>query len=265
MLSDLLRPRAVLGHLLVLAVAGTCVTLGFWQLDRLALVRADNERVAARMTEPPLELSALTVDGRVPDAEALEFRRVRASGTFRPEQEVLQRGQQHQGEAGFHVLTPLHLDRGGVVLVRRGWVPADRSEPPVAEAAPPAGRVTVSGVLERPVPQPSFGPRDPDEGELARVFHSDTARLDRQIDGELFVMLLRDDAAPDSIAPGALPVPAGPPILDERNHFSYAVQWFSFAGLALATYAAFLVSRHRARTRPEPAVTVRPAGGSGDG
>lgn len=246
MLHDLLRPRAVLGHLLVLAVAGTCVTLGLWQLDRLALVRADNQRVEARMDERTLELSTLTRAADPADEADLEFRRVLARGTFHPAQEVLQRGQQHQGEAGFHVLTPLYLDSGGVVLVRRGWVPADRSEPPVADAAPPTGRVTVSGVLERPVPQPSFGPRDPDEGVLARVFHADTGRLDRQIDGELFPMLLRDDTDPASITPGALPVPTGPPVLDERNHFSYAVQWFSFGALALATYAAFLVSRRRA-------------------
>lgn len=265
MLHDLLRPRALLGHLLVLAVAATCVAFGLWQLDRLATVRADNERVAARMTERPVELSALGAAALETDQAELEFRRVRASGTFRPEQEVLQRGQQHQGEAGFHVLTPLQLDGGGVVLVRRGWVPADRSEPPVAEAAPPAGRVTVTGVLERPVPQPSFGPRDPDHGVLARVFHPDTARLDGQIDGELYAMLLRDDTDPGSIAPGALPVPAGPPVLDERNHFSYAVQWFSFATLALATYAAFLISRRRSRDRADGSLLVSPDAGSGDG
>ncbi len=265
MLHDLLRPRALLGHLLVLAVAGTCVTLGLWQLDRLATVRAENERVAARLTEPALELATLRATASEAEQADLEFRRVRASGTFRPEQEVLQRGQQHQGEAGFHVLTPLQLDGGGVVLVRRGWVPADRSEPPVAEAAPPSGRVSISGVLERPVPQPSFGPRDPDEGVLARVFHSDTARLDDQIDGELYTMLLRDDTDPASIAPGALPVPAGSPELEERNHFSYAVQWFSFAILALATYTAFLFSRrrghgHRTDAPADAPVPVTPGG-----
>jgi len=83
-------------------------------------------------------------------------------------------------------------------------------------------------------------------------------------------MLLRDDTEPTSIAPGALPVPAGSPVLDERNHFSYAVQWFSFATLALATYAAFLFSRrrgHASRDRGQAAapVSVSPGGGSGDG
>lgn len=262
MRTDLLRPRAIARHLLVLAVVGACVALGLWQLDRLDTLRSSNARAEARMAEPAVDLAALAdPDADEPvDEAALEFRRVEVSGTYRPDEEVLQRGQQHptSGQAGFHVLTPLELTEGGVVLVRRGWVPSSLDDPPVAEAAPPTGPVTVSGVLERPVAQPGFGPQDPDEGELARVFHTDTARLDRQVDGELFPMVLRIDAEPPASLAADLPISAGPPVLDERNHLSYAIQWFTFASLALLTYAAWLWSRQR--RHPDPA-----AGGDGDG
>jgi surfeit locus 1 family protein len=265
MRSDLLRPRALLTHLLVLAVAVTCVALGLWQLDRLAELRASNALAAARMEEPPADLAALAdPDGStVVDEAALEFRRVAVRGTFRPDEEVLQRGQQHpfSGQAGFHVLTPLELVDGGVVLVRRGWVPATLSEPPVEEAAPPTGEVTVEGVLERPVSQPGFGPQDLADGRLARVFHTDTARLDEQIDGPLFPMVLRIDEEPPAASVSELPVTVGPPVLDERNHFSYAMQWFMFAILAVITYGAWLWTRRR-RSTSDPSV-VGPAS-SGD-
>jgi surfeit locus 1 family protein len=255
MRSDLLRPRALLTHLLVLAVAVTCVALGLWQLDRLAELRTSNALAAARMDEPPADLAALAdpAGTAVVDEAALEFRRVAVQGTFRPDEEVLQRGQQHpfSGQAGFHVLTPLELADGGVVLVRRGWVPATLSDPPVAEALPPTGEVTVEGVLERPVEQPGFGPQDPAEGSLERVFHTDTARLDGQIDGPLFPMVLRIDAEPPAASVSDLPVTVGPPVLDERNHFSYAMQWFAFGALAVVTYGAWLWSRRR-RTAGEP-------------
>jgi surfeit locus 1 family protein len=251
MRSDLLRPRALLTHLLVLAVATTCVALGLWQLDRLAELRASNALAAARMEEPPADLAALADPSadQVVDEVALEFRRVAVRGTYRPDEEVLQRGQQHpfSGQAGFHVLTPLELADGGVVLVRRGWVPSTLSDPPVAQAAPPAGEVVVEGVLERPVPQPGFGPQDPPDGRLERVFHTDTSRLDPQVDGPLFPMVLRIDAEPPTASVSELPVTVGPPVLDERNHFSYAMQWFAFATLALVTYGAWLWSR---RGRP---------------
>jgi surfeit locus 1 family protein len=257
--SDLLRPRAIVRHVLVLTVATACVALGLWQLDRLETLRTSNARAEARLVAPTVDLAALAdpASEQTVDPATLEFRRVEVTGTYRPDEEVLQRGQQHprSGQAGFHVLTPFELVDGGVVLVRRGWVPSELSDPPVAQASPPTGEVTVRGVLERPVGQPGFGPQDPDEGELVRVFHADTARLDRQVDGPLFPMVLRLDAeAAAEGAPTDLPVPAGPPVLDERNHLSYALQWFSFAALALVTYGAWLWSRGR-RGRPEGGAT----------
>jgi surfeit locus 1 family protein len=240
-LRDLLRPAAIVSHLLVLTVVVACVALGQWQVDRLQFVREQNARAVQRMAEPPVDLAAL-MDPAASDAvddAALEFRRVEVTGTYRPDEEVLQRNRQYRNQTGFHVLTPLELPNGAVVLVRRGWVPASLDQPPVAQAAPPPGDVTVIGLLERPVPQPSFGPQDPDEGRLERVFHTDTTRLDRQVTGELFPMILRIDAELDNPTEDQLPFPAGPPELDEGSHLSYAVQWHIFAVLALVTYVAW--------------------------
>ena len=256
MMRDLLRPKSLIGHLLVVTVAVTCVVLGQWQLDQLADIREQNDRSEARLSEPAVDLAALAdpENTATVDEAALEYRRVEVTGTYRSAEEVLQRNNSYQNQTGFHVLTPLELTDGGVVLVRRGWVPSASSEPPVTEAAPEAGEVTVEGVLERPVGQPSFGPTDPDEGLLRRVFHADTARLDRQVEGSLFPMVLRIDAEPSGPASlDDLPVPPGPPTLDERNHLSYAVQWHIFALIAVITYAAWL--RTRAKRLGEEAPT----------
>jgi surfeit locus 1 family protein len=252
MRSDLLRPRALLGHLLVLTVATACVALGFWQLDRLGQVREHNERLASRLEAEPADLGALAATGAVDDAE-LEFRRAEATGTYRPDEEVLQRGQQDpRGQQGYHLLTPLELGDGAVVLVRRGWVPTGLDTPPVAPAAPPGGEVTVAGLLERPVSQPGFGPQDPEEGRLERVFHPDTTRLDRQVEGDLLPIVLRLEEQQPAVE-GEFPVLLGRPVLDEANHRSYAVQWFTFAALALVTYAAWLLRGPRRRDDHPPA------------
>jgi surfeit locus 1 family protein len=246
MFRDLVRPKALLSHLLVLVVAGALAGLGLWQLDRLGQVRDNNALLAERLAAPPLDLADLVADSGV-DEEALEYRSVTGAGVFRPEEEVLQRNREHQGQQGFHLLTPLELEDGGVVLVRRGWVPASLSEPPVAEAAPPEGTVEVAGILERPVAQPGFGARDPDDGVLARVFHTDTQRLNLQVEGELYPMVLRlqEQEPPLNDGPGELPAAIPAPELDEANHLSYALQWFSFAALALITYGAWLWTRQR--------------------
>lgn len=251
MMRELLRPKALFSHVLVLSVAITCVLLGQWQLDRLDAIRERNARSAERLTQPAVDLAGLAdPDSSTPVDEAeLEYRRVEVTGTYRSHEEVLQRNNSYQNQTGFHVLTPLELTNGGVVLVRRGWVPSTLSEPPVAEAAPESGEVIVVGVLERPVGQPGFGPTDSDEGVLERVFHPDTTRLDRQVEGALFPMVLRIDAEPEGAATlDNLPVPPGPPTLDERNHLSYALQWHAFALIAVVTYGAWLRTRTKRRT-----------------
>ncbi len=251
MLRDLLRPTAILTHLLVLAVAVVCIALGNWQFGRLAEVQANNALLAERLDQPPADLAQLAgTDGDAVDEPALEFRRVEVTGSYRTDEEVLQRNRQHQNQQGFHLLTPLELSDGGVVLVRRGWVPAQLSEPPVTDALPPDGEVTVTGVLERPVEQPSFGASDPDTGALQRVFHTDTARLDRQVEGALFPMVLRLESQQPPLpdVPGELPIAIPRPELDEANHLSYGVQWYSFAALAVIIYGAWLWTNHRRRS-----------------
>lgn len=240
MLRSLLSARLLPSHVLVLTVAVVCVLLGQWQFDRLAEVRDHNARLEARYAAPPLTLD--TVDVSAASSGDLQFRRFTASGTFRPEQEVLHRNRDHHGAQGFHILTPLVTHEGPVILVRRGWVPREHDSPPVTEAPPPEGEVTVSGFLEQPVGQPGFGPRDPDEGHLQRVFHADLDRLEGQITGELFPMVLHlEELQPASGHP--LPLPAPRPVLNEANHLSYAVQWHTFALIALGAYGAWLWKR----------------------
>jgi surfeit locus 1 family protein len=247
----------LLSHLLVLTVVLTMVLLGQWQLRRLAEVRTVNETLAARVDAAPIGLDVL--DGVTLDDSGaiagLEFRRVEATGTYRPEDEVLQRGRPRNGQPGFHVLTPLDTT-DGTVVVRRGWVPDDLDTPGVPETAPPAGEVTVTGFLERSIPQPT-GPlsqTDTPDGRLERVFHADVSRIDQQVEGDLLPMLVHLEE--QSPAQGPLPLPAERPGFDEGTHLSYAVQWFIFATTATVAYGAWLrrrLSRSRAAGTTSPA------------
>jgi hypothetical protein len=50
--------------------------------------------------------------------------------------------------------------------------------------------VTVEGYLERSVPEPGFGPRNPAEGALTIAQVPDLERIAPQFDGEVFGMLV---------------------------------------------------------------------------
>jgi len=241
----LLSPRMLLSHVLVTAVVVGLVSLGLWQLRRWDDVRALNGRLEERLATAPVPFADLPDPdvGDTAGTSSLEFRQVTATGTYATDEEVLQRGGTLGGQSGYHVLTPLVLGDGTALLVRRGWVPFALDTPPVPEAAPPSGEVTVTGWLERPGVQPSgFGQKDPETGALERVFHADPLRLDDQVTADLRAMVLHLEAqSPTQEAD--LPVPAPRPEFSAGTHLSYAVQWFAFAAIAATVYVLWLRKR----------------------
>ncbi|MEX1164053.1 MAG: SURF1 family protein [Nitriliruptor sp.] len=252
-MRSLLRPAALLSHVLVLAVVGVLVTLGQWQLQRLEERRAQNELLEERLAAAPLDVADLAADSSIDDV-ALEYRRVSVTGIYLPDEELLLEGRSYQGQSGRDSFVPLELDDGTLVLVRRGWVPRELGPPPLADAAPPSGPVTVRGYLERSVPEPGFGPKNPPDGELAVIQVPDIDRIAEQLPGPTFPMIVRlvDQDPPPVRAEAlaergldALPAVYEQVPFDEGSHLSYTLQWHSFALLALIAYVAYWVKRLR--------------------
>jgi surfeit locus 1 family protein len=268
-MRSLLRPTAVLSHVLVLFVVLVLVGLGQWQFERLDERRDQNERLESRLAAEPVDLDALASEGEVDDV-ALEYRRVQVTGTYLGDEELLLEGRQFRGQAGRDSFVPLELRDGTLVLVRRGWVPRDLGPPPVAEAAPPSGQVTVEGYLERSVPQPGFGPQNPVDGELAILQVPDVERVAQQLPGPTFPMIVRltgQEPLPDAEVATARGLPSLPAVhpqepFDEGSHLSYGIQWSIFALLALVAYVAYWVTRLRGDEAVGPS-GADPAGGEG--
>lgn len=230
----LLTPKWLLGHVIVVAVAALFVSLGLWQLERHEQRTTRNALVAERMSVPPADLAEVAGAD-----EALDYRRVTLSGRYLAEEEVLLTPRAWQGRPGHHLLTPLRIDDGHAVLVVRGWVPFELDAPPVAQAAPPEGEVRVTGLLFPDEPPERFAPPIPAEGHLTSVSRVDVGRLQRQVDEPLrpYYVQLQEQDPP---AGGEVPLLVEPPELSAGNHFSYAVQWFLFAGVGLIGYPALV-------------------------
>lgn len=232
-MRSLLRPSFLVAHVVVIGIAVAFVNLGMWQLRRWEEVRAENVLVGARMAEPPVALDeALAGDGA-------EWRRVTATGVYRPAQEVLLSPRGRNGQPGHEVLTPLDLGDGRVLLVDRGWVPFEEDTPPVAAAPPPADGVTVEGWLREGRTASRALPRDAER--VLIVSDADTALLDGQVDGDVLPLWLVQSAPapPDGALPRLVPAPT----LDEGSHLSYAMQWFAFTAIGLVGYPLLLRRR----------------------
>ena len=249
-MRTLLRPRWLVVHVVVVALVVLFVSLGFWQLRRLDERRADNALIAANLAEEPQPL-AETLERYGDDPSALTYRRVTVTGTYRPDDEVLLTPRSVDRRAGHHVVTALETAPGTAVLVNRGWVPFALDTPPVAQAAPPTGDVTVEGILLPTQEAARYGNRDGGE-RLTYLSTVDVDLLQPQFDVTLypFSVLLQEQQPPA----GDLPIPAQPPEQSEGSHQSYAWQWFSFATIFGVGYPLLLrrsLASRRKSTAPD--------------
>ena len=234
-----MRRRAWVFAGIAIAVAALFVRLGVWQLDRLAWRRTVNARVQARLDRPPVDAFALPRD-----TAQLRYRRATVTGRFDWAREIVLTSRTRNGSPGVWLVTPLRVaGRDTAVLVVRGWVYAPDGET-VDRARWHEGDTTVAidgFVLPlADTPSPATFP-----GRTPRAYRQlDAMNAARDVGTPVLPLLLvqRGDSAPDG---GAIPPRLVPPRLDEANHQSYAIQWFSFATMALVSAALFVRAERR--------------------
>jgi cytochrome oxidase assembly protein ShyY1 len=226
----LLRPRWLLSHVLVLLLVLAMIGAALWQLARLDERRESNATIEARQELPTEDLDALLATADDP-GDDLQYRHATAVGTFDPSGEVLVANRTLEGAPGFWVLTPLVTAPGEAVLVNRGFVGrAIALEGGAADYAPPAGEVTVVGVVQ---PSRSGGVLVEAEG-VRQISRPDVEAIDEVVDETLAPVLLQlETAEPPMLA-------VRPPDLGEGPHLSYAVQWVVFTLIALIGYPLVL-------------------------
>jgi cytochrome oxidase assembly protein ShyY1 len=231
------RSRRVAVVVIAVFVAATCVNLGLWQLRRLDERRALNAEILDGRSASPL-----SIEDVARNAAAEPYRPATARGRYDVEHEVLVFGRSLDGEAGHHVVTPLLLPGGEAILVLRGWVPFAMQAPPVRAAVPPANEVRVEGFL---APDEGDGSVAPDADGVVRVLDVEGIASSLPYDVFPLPLQLAEQTPPQ---PGSLPIPVPLPELSEGPHLSYAIQWFSFALVALIGGAILILRDRRAAT-----------------
>lgn len=218
---------AVIG--IALALPLFCA-LGVWQLNRAAEKRGLQAQLASQSAEPALRLEA-----PIAEAEPPRYRRVTAKGRYDADHQFLLDNQIHGGQAGYHVLTPLRLDGSDLtVLVNRGWIPAgpDRQRLPELPVHMPAAEL--SGMVERfpAVGLKLKGAEIPTPGWPATVQVLEREPLERRLGYRLLpYQVLLDGGEGEGFLREWKPAN-----VDPDKSTGYALQWFSFAALALALF-----------------------------
>ncbi len=239
----LMSRRWIVLTAVVLAAVAVMVSLGFWQLRRLHSVRQDNARVRARLALPVASVE--TVLSPSVDPSSVAFRRVSVTGRYDRVAEILLQNRSFNGDPGSHVLTPLRMQDGRGVIVDRGFVPLDMTAREEEQARPPLFEtVSIIGELFPSDRKGVFSPAIPSTGRLTTIPRVDVPRIAKQLGYPVEPLYLRLESQTPA-QPGPLPVPPELPDLTEGPHLSYAVQWFLFAAVALATYVALQLKATR--------------------
>ncbi len=219
--------------LLVVAGSALCVRLGFWQLDRLKQRRAFNRQVLSMRDMPILDLN----EGIPADIAAMAWRKAKVAGEYDFENQFALRNQVWQNEYGYHLLAPLRF-HGGAILVNRGFIPAEGNETPEGwRRYDQPGEVLVEGQL-RVGGDVQIGGA-PETGEASRYFNSiELEQIAARLPYPILTVYIQPNLEANDSTP---PIPYQPEVeITEGSHFSYALQWFSFAAILFFGYPFYL-------------------------
>lgn len=229
---------------LAAVLAALFIRLGFWQLDRREEVMRHNAFISAQLRRPAVPYRELVRESPLrptPSALLVDtalvpwYRQTTVVGVPDYEKEFVVTGVSRNGSPGVHIFTPLRVE--GVrdaVLVNRGWV-----------YSPDAATVDLSRWRENRqsfsgytlvVPWGHSWSKVKGRG-IRPLYQNGVKRVLRGEFQALYVVA-RDSGGAES--PARLSLPA----LGNGPHMSYAIQWFSFAAIALG---GAIIVWHKAR------------------
>jgi surfeit locus 1 family protein len=184
------------------------------------------------------------------DVAASEYRPYRLSGHFLHEKEALvftslpdPKGR--FGGPGFWVVTPFALERGGTVLVNRGFAPQGRHLPRDRGETLNPGQTIVTGLMRPDEDRHMLLPGDRPQQNIfyARSVADIAAAKGIARPVAPFTIDLLADATPQ----GGLPQAGETRMAFANNHLQYAITWYGLAAALLAVFASFVAHRRRGR------------------
>ncbi len=214
-------------------VVAVTFSLGQWQVRRgVEKDTLQAQRDAARAAAP------IAPSVQTPALAGLDGRRVVLAGRLEESKTVFLDNRTRGGIAGFHVLTPLHLEEGAWVMVLRGWVardPRERTRLPVLPRQ--AEAVRIEGFAQALLAQPMVLARQAEAAPAERLWQHYDPEVYRRWSGLAVVegIVRQTSDLPDGLARDWVEPGSG-----ADKHRGYAFQWFAMS--ATAALAALVLA-----------------------
>jgi cytochrome oxidase assembly protein ShyY1 len=211
---------------LTLVLLPVLVGLGLWQLQRADEKTAIVAQWQQRSELPPAPLQGLATT----DSHELAYLPVELSGRFLSGQYFLLDNRIYRGVFGYEVLAIMQLDRGGSVLVNRGWIAGDSSRLSLPVVPPASGPRSLTGHVYVPPGTPYLlADLALEAGWPKRIQAIEMDKLGAALEGVAQGALFPYSVRIDPNQNAALTVDWQLLNVSPEKHTGYAVQWFAMA------------------------------------
>jgi len=218
-------------------------TLGTWQVARLKWKEGLIAQTNARVKSQPRTLQQ--VELLWSQNHDVDYMPVKLKGSFDHQREMYYYNTWN-GKVGWNVITPLILSDGRIVLLNRGFVPADLKDKDSRQSGLIDGIVEIVGLARNPVmekPNSLIPDNQPNQREFFWKSYSQMAKL-AGADNVNQILPFLVDQGKNKIA-GGYPVGGTTRIQFSNNHLQYAVTWYGLGVALLVIGSAFLYGRRK--------------------
>ncbi len=203
-------------------------SLGVWQLhraDEKKVILAHEAEEAARA--PELWLGE--------NNNIKPFKRVKFGGKFLPNVFFLD-NQYHAHQIGYHVISPVLMPTGRVVLLDRGWVPAGPTRQVLPQVNVPQKILDLSGVIYKPSTKTWLlgSGVENKQGNQMVIESVDFDLISQILHKSVYPFIIRlDKNSPAGFVRDWVTV-----VMPPARHLGYAFQWFALAFVLLVIFIA---------------------------
>lgn len=173
-----------------------------------------------------------------------EYRRINIEGKFINEKEILIIGKTFEGNAGFHLITPILTTENKVLLINRGWINEKLKLRSSRSFDISTENITIDGIIRKPQKKGYFVPENDPIGNFwftIKPIQIEKALKLKNFDLEkkFYVDVIRKK--------GKLVLPIG--VSGNPNfrnqHLTYAITWYSLAITLFIIYFLFHLKEKR--------------------
>lgn len=212
-----------LGFVIVCICVPTFMKLGLWQYDKARMKQEIQTAYAEAQQQDIPDLPK-----QIDDPTSWKHKKVRVTGRYETQYQILLDNQVEQSRGGFHVITPLKIEgRDDYILVNRGWIAGNAIHSEIPHISTPDIPVTLTGLVWLPS-QKIFSLEQPKSSSAWQLVwqHMDMQRYQNSVPITVLPIVLKLDPASEAggfVRNWQLPA--------ERiaTHIGYAYQWFGFA------------------------------------